>query len=152
MRLTPHFALEELTFSQNAMRLGIDNTPPPDVLTELQLTAEMGELGRAILGSKAWLVGSGYRSPALNAATPGSAKDSAHTWGGALDFIAPSVGTPLYICRELAKYAASLKFDKLIYEWGWVHIQRPRRGDTPRGELWTLVAGEDGPRYVRGFP
>jgi len=32
MQLTPHFTLEELCFSQEAVRTGLDNTPPTDVV------------------------------------------------------------------------------------------------------------------------
>ena len=39
MRLTPHFTLEELTFSETATRLGIDNTPSIEVKQNLEKLA-----------------------------------------------------------------------------------------------------------------
>ena len=38
MRLTPHFTLAELTASNMATRLGLDNTPPPELPPHLQDT------------------------------------------------------------------------------------------------------------------
>ena len=50
MQLTQHFTLAELTKSSTAERLGLDNTPPPEVLPALTSTAEMLERIRSTLG------------------------------------------------------------------------------------------------------
>ena len=49
-QLTQHFTLAELTASGTAQRLGLDNTPPPEVLPALTNTAEMLERIRSTLG------------------------------------------------------------------------------------------------------
>jgi hypothetical protein len=133
--LTPHFSLEELVASDTATRLGIDNTPPPEVVDELRKTAGLLEQIRAILGVPL-LVSSGYRCQALNRALK-SQDTSAHIPGQAADFRAPSFGTPLDICHALQGHAQELGFDQLIHEFdAWVHVGR--RSGTSRGQLLTI--------------
>lgn len=127
MNLTPHFTLEELTASQSAARLGLDNTPPPPMIDALRRTAQLLEQVRALLG-KPILVSSGYRAPEVNRAVRGAA-NSAHMLGCAADFSCPSFGSPLAICREIA--GSDIAYDQLIHEFrAWVHIAwspQPRR-------------------------
>lgn len=119
MNLTPHFTLEELTASQSAARLGLDNTPPPEMVDALKRTAQLLEEVRALLGRPV-LVSSGYRAPAVNRAVGGAA-NSAHMLGCAADFSCPSFGSPLDICRAIA--GSPIAFDQLIHEFrAWVHI------------------------------
>lgn len=140
MKLTEHFTLAELTRSQKAVELGIDNTPPADVLEELRATAMMMEQVRQILGGPI-LISSGYRCLALNRALR-SEDTSAHLAGRAVDFTCPSFGTPLEVAQRLATRQALLGFDQLIHERvrgaNWVHIGRAAAGRTPRGELLTI--------------
>ena len=127
MNLTPHFTLEELTASQSAARLGLDNTPPPEMVDALKRTAQLLEEVRALLG-KPVLVSSGYRAPAVNRAVGGAA-NSAHMLGCAADFSCPAFGSPLDICRAIAR--SGIAFDQVIHEFrAWVHIAwapQPRR-------------------------
>ena len=51
MQLTQHFTLAELSKSSTADRLGLDNTPPPEVLPALTSTAEMLEAFRSFKGA-----------------------------------------------------------------------------------------------------
>lgn len=113
--LSAHFSLEELT----ATRQPFDNTPPDWVLRNLKRTAAQMEPVRALLGGKAVLVSSGYRSPKVNKAVKGS-KTSAHLAGFAVDFICPRFGPPLAVCRAIA--ASDILFDQLIEEGTWIHI------------------------------
>jgi hypothetical protein len=113
--LAPHFSLEELT----ATRQPFDNTPPDWVLRNLKRTAQQMEAVRTLLGGKAILVSSGYRSPKVNKAVRGS-KTSAHLAGFAVDFICPRFGKPLDVCRAIA--ASTILFDQLIEEGTWIHI------------------------------
>lgn len=126
--LSPHFTLDELTVSQTAARLGLDNDPPPEVLAALKFTARGLEDVRVRLGGAPILVSSGYRSPAVNAAVGGSAS-SQHMRGQAVDFTAPRFGTPRQIVDALAD--SDVPYDQLILEFGrWVHISfspLPRR-------------------------
>jgi hypothetical protein len=117
-QLTEHFSLQELTRSKTASELGIDNTPPAEVLANLVETAAGLERIRTKLGVPV-TINSGYRCPKLNDAVHG-VHHSAHESGYAADFTASGFGTPLEIVRELA--ASSLEFDKLIQEGTWVHV------------------------------
>lgn len=122
MKLSEHFTLEELTVSQTAARLGIDNTPPTSVFLNLTETARHMERVRKVLGDVPIRVSSGYRCPQLNKAIGGAAA-SFHMLGLAVDFIAPAFGTPFEVCRAIA--ASDVRYDQLIHEFGdkgWVHI------------------------------
>lgn len=124
MKLSPNFHLDEFTTSQTAGRLGLDNTPPAEVLEHLKRTADRMENVRAFLANPI-LVTSGYRSPAVNRAIGGS-KTSAHVQGYAVDFICPGFGDPLKVCKALA--GSGLTFDQLIEEGSWVHLSFDPRG------------------------
>lgn len=142
MRLSEHFSLSEFTASQTAARLGIDNTPPPEIIAELRETAAMMEQARRRLGNKVITPTSAYRCLALNRAI-GSGDSSAHVRGMAVDFICPSFGTPLEVARALA--ASDIAFDQLIHEFGqWVHIGRAPSAQ-PRRQLLTIDGA--GTRY-----
>lgn len=119
MNLTPHFTLAEMTVSQTAARKGLSNEPTERALENLIKTAYTMEDVRALLGIKAVSVSSGYRSIAVNKAVGGSST-SAHVDGLACDFICPAFGSPLAICKLIAK--SGIKFDQLIEEGTWVHI------------------------------
>lgn len=132
-QLSPHFSLAELTVSENARRLNILNTPPPEILARLKTTAGQMERVRDLLGARPIVVSSAYRSPAVNRAA-GGAKTSAHLEGWAVDFTCPDFGPPLAVAERIAR--AGLAVDQLIHEYGrWVHISfDPKR----RGQLLTI--------------
>jgi len=136
MNLSPHFTLAEFTASQTAARRGIVNTPPPEVLARLKVTAAGMEKVRAVLG-KPVTVSSAYRSPALNKAV-GGAKNSAHVEGWAVDFNCHAYGTPLEVARKIQ--SAGIAYDQIIYEFGprgWVHISFDPR---MRGQELTVTS------------
>lgn len=143
MNLTPHFTLEELTFSSTAERLLIDNTPPLDVVSRLTIAAYGMEQVRSILG-KPIHIDSGYRCPALNKAV-GGAKDSAHLDGYAVDFKCPDFGTPLEIVTTLI--ASGIKFDQCIQEGTWVHISF---APAMRQQVLTAHFSANGTTYTKG--
>ncbi len=133
LMLSEHFSLPELTFTQQR---GLDNTPTPEVVTALRETAAILEQVRAFLGGKPITVTSGYRSLAVNSAV-GGVSNSAHVLGRAADFICPSFGTPLEVCRAIA--GSNIAFDQLIHEFGaWVHIAW---APGPRRQVLTIDAG-----------
>jgi zinc D-Ala-D-Ala carboxypeptidase len=111
-QLTQHFTLAELTASGTAQRLGLDNTPPPEVLPALTNTAEMLERIRSTLGVPV-VVTSGYRAWAVNKAV-GGVTTSDHAQGRAADIVAPTYGTPLQIARTLAPLVSVLGIGQLI--------------------------------------
>lgn len=113
-----YFTQEELTFSQTAIRRGIDNTPSPTVRDRLRLLIEnILDPLREIINDPI-VVSSGYRSPALNSAVGGSST-SQHLLGEAADITCPAVGTKrlFEILRD-----SGLPFDQLIFEGTWVHV------------------------------
>lgn len=124
MKLSPNFTLEELTASSTAQRLGIDNTPPPELLPPLILTAELLERVRSALGVPV-MVSSGYRSPKVNRAV-GGVTSSDHVNGHAADIVAPGFGSAYQVASKLAPLVSMLGIGQLILEGikgkQWVHI------------------------------
>ena len=117
--MTVHFSLEELTFSDTAVRLGIDNNvTDSNVLNNLHDLAVGLEQIRSLLNAPLH-INSGYRCLRLNGAVKGSI-NSAHMQGWAADFTCRRFGTPLEIVKEVVK--AGIKFDQCIQEGTWVHV------------------------------
>ncbi len=141
MNLTQHFTLAELTASSKARSLGLDNTPPPELVPRLVRTAEMLERIRTTLGVPV-IVTSGYRSQAVNRAV-GGVTTSDHTQGHAADFVAPGFGTPEQIARSLAPLVDLLGIGQLIYEHiggkAWVHVST-RTPEKPANRVITITA------------
>ena len=125
MQLTNNFSLKELTVSDTATRLGLDNTPNEAVTANLKTLAEkILQPVREHYG-KSVRVNSGYRAPEVNAAVGGS-KTSDHCKGQAADIEINGVAN-----GDLAKYIAeNFKFTQVILEFytqgipdsGWVHV------------------------------
>ena len=140
MKLTQHFTLAELTASTTAQRLGIDNTPAPELLPRLVRTAEMLERIRATLGVPV-TVTSGYRNRAVNTAV-GGATTSDHTQGHAADIVAPRYGTPTQIARALAPLIETLGIGQIILEGvkgkQWLHVST-RVPDRPANRVITIT-------------
>ena len=90
MKLTPHFSLAELTFSETAQRKQINNTPPPVIVQNLHLLAAGLEDVRAALGGLPLRINSGYRCPKLNRAV-GGARAEDQTEVGALADLAVQI-------------------------------------------------------------
>ena len=124
MNLSPHFTLAELTASNKAKQLGIDNTPPPELLPRLIRLAEMLERIRTTLGVPI-IITSGYRCRALNMAV-GGVTSSDHAQGNAADIVAPGYGTPYDVAKLLAPLVSTLGIGQLILEGvkgkQWVHV------------------------------
>lgn len=124
MNLTPHFTLTELTRSAKAQQLGIDNTPPRELVPRLVMVAEMLERIRSTLGCPV-IVTSGYRSERLNMAV-GGATTSDHPQGHAADIVAPGFGTATQVAKALAPLVSVLGIGQLILEGvkgkQWVHV------------------------------
>lgn len=134
MLLSPHFSLAELTFSQTAARLGMDNTPTPEGTDNLaRLCNQLLEPLRALLGVPIH-VDSGYRSPLVNAAV-GGVITSAHCDGRAADFIPIGMGLDAAFGRI---HESELSFDQVIREFppsGWIHIGIAPAGKLPRRQV-----------------
>jgi uncharacterized protein YcbK (DUF882 family) len=141
VKLSPNFTLAELTQSDTAVRLGIDNTPSKDVEANLVRLARMLEEVRRVLG-RPIMVNSAYRSLAVNKAI-GSKPTSQHCIGCAAD-IRVSGLTPNDIIKEIIK--ANIEYDQLIREFdSWVHISIPNTfADKPRKQV--LIIDKSGTR------
>lgn len=148
MMLTIHFALAELTHSQTADRRGIDNTPTDEIVENLMSLAQTLERVRVLLGSRPIVISSGYRSPDLNRAV-GGARNSAHLYGLAADFICPGYGTPLQICKAIA--ASGIDFDQLIQEGTWVHLGLSQPGQKSRRQVLTANFSSGAATYREGL-
>jgi len=147
MKLSKNFSLDELTKSQTALRMGIDNEPTPGDLYNLsQLCDNILQPVREHFG-KPVTVSSGYRSVALCEAIGSSAK-SQHAKGEAADFEIMGIDN-----KEVAAWIRdNLEFDQLILEFykdgepssGWIHCSY---SDNNRGS----VLKYDGKNYTKGF-
>lgn len=124
MNLTKHFTLAELTASNKAAQLGIDNTPAPELVPRLVMVAEMLERIRVTLNCPL-IVTSGYRCERLNLAI-GGATTSDHPQGHAADIVSPRYGTATEVAKALAPLVSVLGIGQLILEGvrgkQWVHV------------------------------
>jgi len=137
MKLSNNLTLDEVIRSTRAKQLGIDNTPHGDHLDALfSIAQNIFQPLREAMGVSI-TVSSGYRSPALNAATPGSSTTSQHSKGEALDLVATGGKTNKDLFDYIRK---NLPFDQLIWEFGddknpaWVHVSHKHNG-TQRGQI-----------------
>ena len=133
MRLTEHFKLSEFTNSSTATARGIDNTPNEQQIANLKrICEEILEPLRAFAGQPI-IIGSGYRSPALNKAV-GGVKNSQHMTGEAADIHLPDNATGRKWFRWLMD---NTHFDELIWETSdrkryWIHIALRPSGNRQR--------------------
>jgi zinc D-Ala-D-Ala carboxypeptidase len=132
MKLSKNLTLKEVTKSDTANRLGIDNTPEEFDIKNLRAIAEeVFQPLRDHFGVPLF-VSSGFRSKKLNKAIGGS-KYSQHMVGEALDIDADVYGRVTN--RELFRFIKeNLIFDQLIWEFGdddtpnWVHVSYKDKG------------------------
>lgn len=144
MKISDNFTLEELTESDAAARLGLQNRPSVDALANITRLAQKLEEVRAII-EKPLDIRSGYRSPEVNKAI-GGAERSQHMEGLAADFKVKGM-TPYEVCQAIRM--SSVGFDQLIHEFGaWTHISIPASGCAPRNMELTYKKGRP---VIRGI-
>ncbi len=145
MQLSKHFTLEEFLISQTAERHGIDMTPPPAIIANLQeLVTSCMEPLRLSLDSVIY-ISSGWRPPALNRLIGGSAT-SAHPDGRAGDFRAAGF-TPLEVCQRAVDLG--LPYDQIIHEFGrWAHLGIAAE---LRHQTLTAYRSEGSTKYIAGL-
>jgi hypothetical protein len=124
MQLSTNFSLNELIYSDTAIRNGMDNNPNEEQINNLKLVCEnILEPVRNNFNSPV-IINSGYRSPAV-CLVVGSSIKSQHTKGQAADF--EIIGIPN---KDVADWIVNnLNFDQCILEFwkenepnsGWVH-------------------------------
>jgi len=119
MQLSKHFSLDEFTFSQTAVRFGIDNNPREEIVNNLKLLCENClEPLRELLG-KPIRITSGYRCPTLNGLIGGS-KHSHHMVGMAADIKVKGMNTELLFQTIIE---SEIQYCQNINEFeNWVHI------------------------------
>lgn len=117
MQLSKHFTLDEFTFSQTAIRNGLDNTPSPAVIANLQnLCNNLLEPLRERVGPIR--ITSGYRSSLVNSRV-GGASNSQHLYGEAADIIVPGMSVYDVACLVRDEF----NYDQVIAEFGrWTHV------------------------------
>jgi zinc D-Ala-D-Ala carboxypeptidase len=142
MQLSPHFTLEELTFSEVGLRRGIANKPPDVCVANLQrLCMTLLEPAREILEIPLH-INSGFRSVELNEVL-GGAHRSAHLLGLAADFV--PIGWDIRAAFDTLRAEPGLPYDQLIFECSaWIHLSAPAHGLAPRRQALTATgrAGE----------
>jgi hypothetical protein len=152
MNLSANFSLKELTKSDTATRLGIDNTPDEEALDNLKtLCDKVLQPVREHFG-KSVNVNSAYRSPESNAAVGGS-KTSDHCKGMAADIEIAGVAN-----ADLAQWIMdNLDYTQLILEFytqgipdsGWVHVSYDPNNLKKQELTAVKVAGKT--QYLQGL-
>lgn len=136
IHLSDHFNIAEVTVSETASRLGIDNSVPSHLTDTLKFTAAGMERVRAALGNNPVSINSWYRCLLLNRAL--NSKDtSQHRKGEAVDFICPAYGSPAEIVKTLVQLQPLIRYDQLILEHTWVHISF---SPSPRSQVLSLLS------------
>ena len=139
MSLTPHFTLDELTFTDHRE---FDNEPNDAERANLLRLANLLEQVKSVLGGVPVMVNSAFRCKEVNDAV-GSKDTSQHRVGCAADIRVPGM-TPDEVVKAII--AAGLPFDQLIREFDrWTHISVPNvEGAKPRGQV--LIIDKEGTR------
>ena len=159
MMVTPHFSYKELVRSGTAIRMGIDNSPPPEHLAKLKLLCEQVLEPVRMAYGRPVRVNSGYRSMALNMVinpmTTTLTKISKHCTGEAVDFEIDGLSNV-----DLANWCVANipNFDQVILEFytpgdpnsGWVHVSYVQT-DAPRREVFTSVRSKGQVIYTKGI-
>ena len=148
--ISKHISEKEATKSVTALRLGIDNTPNGDSISNMKLVAEMVfEPLRQWVGGPI-KINSFYRSPALNEAIGGSPK-SQHCQGRAMD-IDDVYGHKTN--KDMFDWIKNnLDFDQMIYEFGneenpdWVHVSYVNE-DKNRNRILKAVRDDGKTKYI----
>ena len=152
MNLSPNFSLHELTKSETALRLDLDNTPDEQATENLRLLCEKVLQPVRDHYGKGVKVNSAYRSPESNAAVGGS-KTSDHCLGRAADIEIPGVAN-----ADLAQWIMdNLEYTQLILEFytsgipdsGWVHVSYDPANLKKQELTATKVAGKT--TYLNGL-
>ena len=147
MRLSKNFVLSEVTRSNTAKRLGIDNAPKNNHLKSMQrIISDLAQPLRDALGPIR--ITSGYRSPELNRAIGGSSK-SQHCKGQALDLQFWKDGQ---MCnKEIYDWVlnSDIEFDQMIneFDYAWIHISLKEKKN--RKQVLEAYKDDDGDTAYR---
>jgi len=152
MRLSKNFVLSEITRSNTAKRLGIDNEPTKKDLENLQrIVTNLLQPLRDHLGPIR--ISSGYRSKELNRAIGGSRNPvSQHCKGEAVDIQFWKKGQ---MCnKEVYDWIIdnAVEFDQMIneFDFSWIHISLKKSKN--RREVLEAYKDKDGDTKYRYAP
>jgi hypothetical protein len=132
MLLSNNFTLQELIYSDTAIRKGMNNEPNEEQINNLKLVCENILEPVRVNFNLPVIVSSGYRSVVVCEAVGSSAK-SQHTKGQAVDF--EIFGTPN---KDVADWIVNnIDYDQCILEFwnenepnsGWVHCSYSKEGN-----------------------
>ena len=146
MKLSKNFSKAEMTKSQTATRMGLNNNPTDDQTENLRLLCERVLQPVRDHFNQVVTISSGFRDPILSNAI-GSSTDSQHCRGEAADL--EIFGVPN---NELADWIKeNLMFDQLILEYytpgepnsGWVHVSYTKEINANRKE-YLMAIKKDG--------
>lgn len=154
MKLSKNFSLKEMTFSDTAIRKGIDNTPELEHIVSLtNLCCNVLQPVRDYF-DKPVKINSGYRSVELCEAI-GSSSTSQHAKGEAADFEIYGMSN-----LELATWIyENLDFDQIILEYhdpdedpnsGWIHTSYRKDGENRRKGL--IINSKTKGKYLEWIP
>ena len=131
--ISKNISYKEATHSTTAKRLGIDNTPNAEQMSNMRYVAEnVFQPIREHFGVPIY-ISSFFRSEALNKAVRGSSS-STHTKGEAMDLDADVFGR-INNAQIFNYIKDNLEFDQLIWEFGtddnpaWVHVSLSKRNN-----------------------
>ncbi|MFY8248294.1 MAG: D-Ala-D-Ala carboxypeptidase family metallohydrolase [Gloeomargaritales cyanobacterium] len=132
MELSKNLTLAEMTRSESAKRLGINNNATKEHIENMKLLAS--NIFQPIRDhfKKPIHISSGYRSKALNDSIKGSSKTSQHSSGEAIDIDMDN--TDITNAQVFDYIKNNLNFDQLIWEFGtdknpsWVHVSYESTG------------------------
>ena len=142
MRLSKNFVLSEITHSNTAKRLGIDNDPTKKHLQNMQRIVDiLLQPLRDALGPIR--ISSGYRNPSLNRAIGGS-RSSQHCKGQALDIQFWEMGQMNNKVIYDFILDSNMEFDQMIneFDFAWIHISLKDKGN--RKQVLEAYKDEDG--------
>jgi len=141
MKLSEHFTLDELTFSDIAKRHSLDNNPDKFTIANLTRLAELLENVRTLFNQPI-RINSAYRSITVNSLL-GSKPTSQHCKGCAADIHIDGL-TPDQIVKKIIK--SDIQYDQLIKEFdSWVHISVPN-GEGYIARKQALIIDKSGTR------
>lgn len=140
MKLSEHLDLAEVTRSESAKRLGISNMPTQEHIESLKKLAE--NIFEPIRNNFRCpiLISSGYRSAELNKNIKGTATNSQHSKGEAIDIDMDGTSYGVTNTDVFNFIKDKLPFDQLIWEFGnnekpdWVHVSYSTSGKQ-RGQI-----------------
>tara|TARA_B100000963_G_C22456000_1_gene593388 strand:+ start:336 stop:800 length:465 start_codon:yes stop_codon:yes gene_type:complete len=152
MQLSKNFSLNELTKSQTATRLGIENKPSSQEILHLKNLCENILQKVRDRFNEPVIINSGYRSIKLCEAI-GSSGKSQHAKGQAADIEVANLDN-----KKVAEWIKNnLEYDQLILEFykesegprsGWIHVSYV--SDKPRRQA--LLADKDKDNKTRYMP